>query len=247
TAVNSADVGGNKISLGQQTVPLKNIGALLVGGLNLTKAASVTETCIGGSVTYTYVATNTGNINLSGTVTDDNGPPGKTADDVTVGTFSNLTPGSSVTFTRAITITGSGTITNTATAKTNDGTVSSGPVQASVNAHTCTVSLTKTASSTDVCNGANTSITYSYVVTNNSDKFSAPGSASDDTLAPIGTSGPLARGAPQPLPKTATLPGPQTNPGTASAPFSDSASTTASATASATVTGHVCTVSLTKT
>src|SRR5262249_18453970 len=139
------------------------------------------------------------------------------------------------------TITGSGTITNTATAKTNDGTVSSGPVQASVNAHTCTVSLTKTPDNKDVCTGANTTVTYTYVVTNNSDKFNASGSVSDDKLGSIGSFGPLAPGASQTLTKTATLTGSQTNTGTASATFSDSASPKATATATATVTGHVCT------
>jgi hypothetical protein len=116
-----------------------------------------------------------------------------------------------------------------------------------VTGHTCGISLTKTPSTTNVCNGSNTQVTFTYVVTNNSDSFNASGSITDDVLGSIGSFGPLAPGAQATLTKVAAVNGTQTNTGTANATFNDAGNTTASASASATVTGHTCTISLTKT
>src|SRR5262249_5679559 len=113
--------------------------------------------------------------------------------------------------------------------------------------HVCTISLSRTHSLTEVCIGANTQVTYSYVVTNNSDFFSVSGSVSDNVLGSIGSFGPLAPGASATLTKVATVNGTTTNTGTASGTFDDVNSTTSSATATATVTVLTCTFSITTT
>ena len=56
---------------------------------------------VGSTVTWTYEVTNTGNVTLTNIlVVDDNGTPGNTADDVTVGTIATLAPGATATLTR---------------------------------------------------------------------------------------------------------------------------------------------------
>jgi hypothetical protein len=65
----------------------------------LTKTASVYTANAFQAVTYTYVVKNTGTTTLTNVVvTDDNGTPGYTQDDFTVGTVATLAPSDSVTF-----------------------------------------------------------------------------------------------------------------------------------------------------
>lgn len=55
---------------------------------------------VGSTVTWSYIVTNTGNVPLvNATVVDDNGTPGITADDFTVGTIPSLAIGASTTLT----------------------------------------------------------------------------------------------------------------------------------------------------
>jgi hypothetical protein len=219
--------------------------------ITLTKTPSTTNVCNGSNtqVTYTYVVTNTspGSEAVSGSVLDDNGTPGDTSDDVTIGTFSSLAAGASQTFTHVFTVNGTRTNTVTATATDSNGVSTTATATATVTGHNCTISLTKTPSVTNVCNGSSTSVTYTYVVTNNSDIFKVSGTVTDDIYGSIGSFGPLAPGASATLTKTATVNGTVINIGAASGTFTDAASTNASATATATVTGHTCTISLTKT
>ncbi|HWQ33932.1 MAG TPA: hypothetical protein VNQ79_13865 [Blastocatellia bacterium] len=207
-------------------------------GISLTKTPDKTDVCTDSNtqVTYTYVVTNTGDFfSASGSVTDD-----KLG---SVGSFGPLAPGASATLTKAGAV--NGTTTNTATASgTSGGANVSATATATVTGRTCSISLTKTPSQTDVCSGTNTSVTYTYVVKNTGDFFSASGTLTDDTLGSIGSWGPLAPGASATLTASGTVSSTTTNTATASG---TSGGANVSATASATVTGHTCSISLTKT
>src|SRR5262249_60292692 len=109
--------------------------------------------------------------------------------------------------------------------------------------HVCTISLSRTHSLTEVCIGANTQVTYTYVVTNNSDFFSVSGSVTDNVLGSIGPFGPLAPGASATLTKVATVNGTQTNIGTATGTFNDTTHTNPTPTTTAPMTAHDSTIS----
>ncbi len=69
-------------------------------GIAITKTASPTNPVPFQLVTFTYTVTNTGGTTLTNiVVTDDNGTPGNTSDDFTVGTIASLAPGASTTLT----------------------------------------------------------------------------------------------------------------------------------------------------
>src|SRR5262249_1873318 len=155
--------------------------------------------------------TNSGGVAVSGSVVDDNGTPGNTSDDVTVGTFSNLAPGASQTFTHVFGINNTTTHTATATATSTDGLSTPASASATVTSHNCSISITKTPSVANVCNNAGTQVTYTYVVKNTGDFFNVSGSVTDDRLGSIGTYGPLAPGATATLTKVATINGTTTN------------------------------------
>src|SRR5262249_44894989 len=148
---------------------------------------------------------------------------GSISDDVlgSVGSFGPLAPGASATLTKVGTV--NATTTNTATASGTfadpDSTRSTATATATVNAHPCTISLTKTPSTTDVCAGADTQVTYTYVVTNDSDFYSVSGTVSDDVLGSVGSFGPLAPGASATLTKVGTVNATTTNTGTATGTF----------------------------
>jgi hypothetical protein len=200
--------------------------------ISLTKTPNKTDVCSGSStsVTYTYVVKNTGNFfDASGSVTDD--VLGS------IGSFGPLAPGASATLTKTANVGATTTNTGTATG-TSGGASVSATASATVTAHNCSISLTKTPSATAVCNGA--SVTYTFVVTNNSDKYSWSGSLTDDVLGTIAASITLAPGGSQTFTKSATINGTVTNTGTASGTFNDSTSASASKTATATVYGQVC-------
>src|SRR5207249_2351103 len=145
------------------------------------KTPDCTDICSNNDtpVTFTYVARNTGNFFpiTNGSVVDDNGTPGDPSDDVTVGTWSSLGVGASLTFTHTFTL--NNTRTNTATARGRSGPVCQGPggnivsttASATVTAHTCAISLTKTPDCTDICTGSNTPVTFTYVARNTGNFF----------------------------------------------------------------------------
>ena len=242
-------VNNAHVNLGNQDRSLSAAAIVFPPSITLTKTPSTTDVCNGSNtqVTYTYVVNNTGAVAVTGSVVDDNATPLNTGDDVTIGTFTNLAAGASQSFTHVFTVSGTRTNTAKASATTSDGLSTTATASATVAGHTCTISLTKTPSTTNVCAGSNTSVTYTYVVKNTGDFFNVSGSLTDNVLGNIGSFGPLAPGASATLTKVGTVNGTQINTGTATGTFNDSASSTASATATATVTGHTCTISLSKT
>jgi hypothetical protein len=222
------------------TVRNRSLVSSFACAISLTKTPNKTNVCNGAntSVTYTYVVTNTGGFPASGTLTDDHFG--------SIGSWGPLAPGASQTLTASSTI--NATTTNIATASGTTGPQGSDAVSATATAtvtgHTCSIALTKTPSTLNVCNDANTSVTYTYVVTNTGDFFSASGSLSDDHFGSIGSWGPLAAGASATLTKASVINATTTNIATASGTSGEQA---VSATATATVTGHSCSISLTKT
>ena len=93
-------------------------------------------------------------------------------------------------------------------------------------------------------------MTYGYTVTNNSDRSAGPARSSTTRSRAFQASRvPIAPGASDDglLPPTTSVTGTVTNIATATGAFNDPTSTAASDTASATVTGHACTISVTKT
>src|SRR5262249_58575785 len=100
-----------------------------------------------------------------------------------------------------------------------------------------TMSLTKTPDKTSVCNGD--TVTYTYVVTNNSDAFTWTGSLTDDTITlPAGAASfSIPAGQSKTFTASAAITGSVTNKATASGAFNDPASTTASANVQATDVG----------
>ena len=212
-------------------------------GITVTKTPSQTDVCNGSStaVTYTYVVANTGNVALTVNLWDDR------LGDIDGGTGFSLASGASQTLTKTATVNGTVTNTVTATGTASGGLSATETATATVTGHACAISLTKTPSVTDVCNGSSTEVTYTYVVKNESDFYNVSGSISDDKLGSVGSYGPLAPGASATLTKAGNVSGTVTNIGTASGTFADSDSSSDSDTASATVTGHACAISLTKT
>jgi hypothetical protein len=211
--------------------------------ISLAKTPSETNVCDGSSVEYTYVVHNNSDyFTWSGSLSDDTITLPVGAD-----SFS-LAPSADATFKASADITGAVTNKATASGNFNDpaSSTASAEKSATVTAHTCSISITKTPSVTNICTQGG-EVTYTYVVTNDSDFFNASGSVSDDVYGSIGSFGPLAPGASATLTKVATVKATVTNTGTANATFDDPASTTASAEAEATVTAHICTISLTKT
>jgi hypothetical protein len=242
-----------------ESADIKDVGATTLNvcrpKISITKTAAPTDICTGSStnVLYTYDVKNTGNVGLTNIkVVDDNGTAA-TGDDVTVGTAATLAQGATVQFTHTFAVSATRTNIATVTADSEVGSVTA-TATATVTGHVCTIKLEKSAAPADVCTGSSTSVTYTYIVTNNSDKFNVSGSIVDDNGTPANTAddltiafGPIAPTKSQTVTATTTVTGTTTNKAVATGTFDDTAKSTATANASATVTGHVCTISLTKT
>jgi len=188
------------------------------------------------TVTWTYQVTNTGGETLNNIlVKDDNGTPGNTSDDFTVGTFSSLAAGSSTTLTHAdglaivgqykniATATGTGAVTGqTATSSNPDNYFGDVP----------SITLVKLTNGTDNntapglhLRAGTDQVTWTYQVTNVgnvtlsnvlvTDNNGTPGNTSDDFT--VGTIPTLAAGASTTLTKAggAAVTGQYTNLGTA--------------------------------
>ena len=106
--------------------------------------------------------------------------------------------------------------------------------------------MTKTAASSDVCDGA--SVTYSYTVTNNSDTFAWTGTLTDNVLGDV-VAGEVTIGAGETVDYTLTgvITGKVTNTATATGSFGDPDTTEAVVTSDpVTVTSHACDITVTK-
>jgi hypothetical protein len=217
--------------------------------IDVTKEASATDVCSGSTVEYTYVVTNTGNVDLSNvTLSDDQLG--------TVGGPISLAAGDSETFT-ATSDPISGTVTNIVTATGSWDSLTpdaSDTATVDVTAHDCTITVTKTPSETDVCNGS--TVDYDYTVTNNSDEFDWTGDVIDDAGTPLDTSDDVvlandatiaAGGHADYEQNGVAITGTVTNIVKADGAFNDPDATAASDTDTATVTGHDCGITLTKT
>ena len=87
--------------------------------------------------------TNSGTVAISGSVVDDNATPLNTADDVPIGTYTNVAAGATASFNHSFTV--NGTRTNVAsTTATAGGLTATATASATVTGHDCTISLTKT-------------------------------------------------------------------------------------------------------
>jgi hypothetical protein len=118
--------------------------------------------------------------------------------------------------------------------------VATADASATVTGHNCTISLTKTPDITEVCQGSETVVTYTYVVTNNSNFFTWTGTLTDDKLGAINGTITLNPGESKTFTANTPISQTTTNTATASGTFDDPNITLATAQASATVTAKVC-------
>src|SRR6266540_3854407 len=219
-------------------------------GISVTKTPSVTDVCENRDtpVTYTYVVTNEGGTALTVNLVDDNGTPGVPGDDIDIdgGAGFSLAGHASQTFTSTRNI--NTTTTNTVTATgTVGGFTFSDTATAKVTSHTCEISIVKTTSPTNVCEGRDTPVTYTYVVTNNSDFYNVVIVVTDDVYGAVGTTGSLAPGVSATFTVVHNVNSSVTNVATAVGTFDDPESSTDTATDDAVVTSHVCDITIVKT
>jgi uncharacterized repeat protein (TIGR01451 family)/MYXO-CTERM domain-containing protein len=165
-SLDDADVvGGGNITTGQQDIPLKQAGNILLPGLNVTKSCPASAT-VGDVITYSITVTNTGQDNLTNLVVSDPLLGGTLS-----GFGSTLAAGASVTKTFQYTVTGSpdpltNTVTATAKGQTSNATVSD-TSDCVVDVLHPSLDITKTADASTV--NAGEQIGYTITVTNNGD------------------------------------------------------------------------------
>ena len=208
------------------------------------------DVCDGGTVNYTITVKNNSDLyDWTGDVVDDNGTPGDTSDDVTLASNVTILAGATATYTPSAAVTGSVTDTVTASGTFNDGSSSSASDSdsSSVSSHDCSITVTKTPSQTQVCNGD--TVDYAYTVKNNSDEFDWTGDVVDDNGTPGDTSDDvtlasnvtIAAGDTKNYSRTGVvINGTVTNIVKADGAFNDPDATSASDTATATVVGQPC-------
>ncbi len=172
------------------------IGIVKTAGLNslfqVPDGATYSIESFANNTTYKYVVTNTGTVRLVNvTVTDDNGTPGNSADDVLVCSRASLDPGASFDCTLQTTI--SADTTNVAVAagvSAGAGLPASDEDDARVDIVGPAISVVKTAG--NAADGATyqtevfpNNVSYTYVVTNTGEVRLDPVTLSDDKLGSI--------------------------------------------------------------
>ena len=227
--------------------------------ISIDKTVDDDNVCAGDTVTYSYVVTNNSDeFTWTGDITDDNGTPGDPLDDFTVASGVVVGPSSSSTTYTHDSVIGTGSVTNTATADGDfddaDTTNATDTDTATTEGHDCTISIDKTVDDDNVCAGD--TVTYSYVVTNNSDEFTWTGDITDDNGTPgdplddftvasgvvVGPSSSSTTYTHDSVIGTGSV----TNTATADGDFDDADTTNATDTDTATTEGHDCTISITK-
>ena len=172
-------------SLGNQDNQIMGASILVRPGIELTKTPSVSKVTNGGSVTYTYVVTNTGDVALTVNLVDDVAG--------TIVTGYSLPAGASATFTKTVTLTTpEPSVTNTATATgtTGEGATVTATATATVQVIHPAISLVKSGPAKAE---VGSTVTFTYEVTNTGD-CSLNVVVEDDVLGSI-WSGSLAAGA----------------------------------------------------
>ena len=225
--------------------------------INITKTPSAEDVCNGSTVDYDYLVDNPSGFDWTGDVVDDMGTPGDATDDELLADNVTILAGDDLALElNDVAITGAVTNTVTATGAFNDpaSTSANASAEATVTGHICTITVTKTPSDTDVCNGS--TVDYDYRVTNNSDEFDWTGDVVDDSGTPgvpgddvvLATGATIAAGAFADYENNGVvITGTVTNIVLADGAFDDPDATAASDTDTATVTGHVCDIDITKT
>jgi hypothetical protein len=221
----------------------------VVCDIDITKDVSDDTICEGSDteVTYTFVVSNPGGVDLTNVSIIDDQLGDITADYEAAHGGNTLAAGDSQEFTVNDTL--SATTTNIVTATGDAAGVSTqDTATATVTAVVCTITLTKEVNDTEVCVGD--TVTYSYVVHNNSDTFTWTGDITDDNGTPanllddfdVATGVVVAPGADSTtfFHNSVIGLGTVTNTATASGDFDDPATTTATDTDDATTTGINC-------
>src|SRR5439155_15359348 len=124
-------------------------------------------------ITYTYVVTNTGDVDLTNVkVSDDTLSGAQAAFEAANGNSTTLKPGAA----NAVTFTLKATITTTTTNKVSVqgdafglSPAATNSATATVTAHSCAITVTKTPSHNNICSIGSTHITNPYMCTNTGD------------------------------------------------------------------------------
>ena len=151
--------------------------------ITVTKEAADDAVCVGGSTTYDITVTNNSDeFTWSGSVNDD--VLGEIDADLTLApgateSYLGIASGALAVDTTNI-VTADGAFDDPASSSASD------TATATVTVHDCTITVTKTVNDNEVCAGE--SVTYSYVVHNNSDLFTWTGDIVDDNGTDADTS-----------------------------------------------------------
>ncbi len=175
---------------------IATVTATQTAAIAIAKTANpTTVTGAGQHVTYTFTVTNTGNVTLSGvSVSDTPAPPAGNLNAAPSCPLTTLAPGDSTNCTATYTVTQSdmdnGSINDSASASgiaPVGKPINSAPSSASVTTvQTGSLALTKTASPSTVTS-AGQKVTYSFVVTNNTNVTVRDVAVSDTQSAPAGS------------------------------------------------------------